>query len=97
MPIFKEQKELHPDYIPKQAYFDVGVIFLPDALEFNETVFPICLPEEPNSDHSKYKDFLLRLMGKLRGIFKFQDWFISSPLISKDGAFTMPHARLQDI
>ena len=50
--------EQHPEYDNKTAYFDIGLIYTLEDIEFNAAVKPICLPTTPslnsNDLHGNY-------------------------------------------
>ena len=49
---------IHPQYVPPKAYFDIALLKI-DAVEFDDSIIPICLPTQTSTDEDKYKAWTL--------------------------------------
>jgi secreted trypsin-like serine protease len=57
-------KIIHPKYDIKHAYFDVAVLELDtDAVEYNNGIQPVCLPDQSSSDVNNHEGKLVTLTG----------------------------------
>jgi hypothetical protein len=54
----------HPMYDGETAYFDVGII-MTDAVDYSNTITPICLPTNASIELDKYAKHSMDLVGKL--------------------------------
>lgn len=54
----------HPLYDGETAYFDVGII-MTDAVDYSNTITPICLPTNASIELDKYAKHSMDLVGKL--------------------------------
>ena len=55
--------EQHPKYNNETAYFDIGLIYTSEEIEFNEAVQPICLPTRPSQNPDNLDGNLAILAG----------------------------------
>ena len=55
--------EQHPEYDNETAYFDIGLIYTSEEIEFNEAVQPICLPTTPSQKSDELEGNLALLAG----------------------------------
>ena len=44
----------HPLYQFPKAYNDILIVEIDQPVPFHETIYPLCLPDEPNSDPDFY-------------------------------------------
>ena len=58
-----DRVEQHPKYTNKTAYYDIGLIFTSEEIEFTEAVQPICLPLLPSQNSENYEGNLALLAG----------------------------------
>jgi secreted trypsin-like serine protease len=59
-----KRKFIHPKYDTKHAYFDVAVLELDtDAVEYNNGIQPVCLPDQSSSDVNNHEGKLVTLTG----------------------------------
>ena len=54
---------IHPDYDTNHVYYDIALIEMDQAVEFDAGVHPICLPEEATRDVDKRRNDLATLTG----------------------------------
>ena len=43
-----KEVRFHPNYQWPAAYYDVAVVEVDSKVEFSGTIYPLCLPDEPN-------------------------------------------------
>ena len=55
--------EQHPEYDNETAYFDIGLIFTSEEIEYNDAVQPICLPTTPSQNSDDLHGNLALLAG----------------------------------
>ena len=55
-------KEIHPKYDRVAAYFDVAVLET-EEIDFNRSIFPVCLPESKFTRVEEYDRIYVELIG----------------------------------
>ncbi len=54
---------VHPNFVEPFAYFDVGLLRLPQKVTFSDYILPVCLPNIPVTDLDENEGSLVTLTG----------------------------------
>ena len=57
-----KNKFIHPRYNGKAAHFDVAVLET-DNIDFTESIYPVCLPQNKSANYNEYDEKAAELIG----------------------------------